>query len=99
MCSSDLGEHPGGGEQVHGRVAHLAPAPLVRRQDGRPQPRHPAGAGAGAARADGDRRLLEGLEPLFATALHAVGPARLQELDRLGYGHGLAFKWSVLEVP
>lgn len=53
---------------------------------------------AAAARADGDRRLVERLEPLFATALHAVGQARLQELDRLGYGHGLAFKWSVLEV-
>ena len=52
----------------------------------------------GAARAESEQRLLDRLEPLFATALHSVGPSRLLELDRLGYGHGLAVKWAVLEV-
>ena len=55
-------------------------------------------AEGGASRAEAEQGMMERLEPLFATALHAIGPARLQELDRLGCGHGLAFKWAVLEV-
>ena len=43
-------------------------------------------------------QLFERLEPLFATVMHAVGNGHLLDLDKQGRGHGLAFKWAVLEV-
>jgi hypothetical protein len=44
-------------------------------------------------------KLLERLEPLYATVMQAVGSGHMLNLDKQGRGHGLAFKWAVLEVP
>ena len=43
-------------------------------------------------------QLLERLEPLYATVMHAVGNGSLRDLDKQGRGHGLAYKWQILEV-
>ena len=50
-----------------------------------------------AAAAEG-AQLMDRLEPFFAAALRSVGPARLEELDLVGHGHGLSDHWHALEV-
>ena len=44
-------------------------------------------------------KLMERLEPLYATVMQAVSSSHMLDLDKQGRGHGLAFKWAVLEVP
>ncbi len=56
-------------------------------------------AGSGGRISAEQERLLGRLEPLYATVLRLVAGGLLQDLDRQGRGHGLAFKWAVLEVP
>ena len=43
-------------------------------------------------------QLFERLEPLFSTVMKTIGNGHLLELDKQGCGHGLDYKWAVLEV-